>query len=150
MGKADVNYVPPLRCEPSDQGGQSAGSPASDTVLEMPQTPEQFIRLLGGRWTLAILTGLANGGLRYQGVYEALDGISFKVLTETLRRAERDGLIARHLDPCRVETSTLYELTDLGRSLDAPLKALGEWATANWHSVETARVHWDQLGRASA
>ena len=140
----------PLRCEPSDQMARQQDHPPSDTVLEMPQTPERFIRLLGGRWTLAILTGLANGGLRYQGVYEALDGISYKVLTETLRRAERDGLIARHLDPCRVETATLYELTDLGQSLGVPLKAMAEWAAANWHSVETARGHWDQLRRSSS
>jgi DNA-binding PadR family transcriptional regulator len=43
-----------------------------------------------------------------------VDGISYKVLTDTLRRAERDGLITRHLDPGRVETATLYKLTDLG------------------------------------
>ena len=139
----------PLRCEPSDQIAGEQDHPPSDSVLEMSQTPERFIHLLGGRWTLAILTGLANGGLRYQGVYETLDGISYKVLTETLRRAERDGLIARHLDPYRVKTATLYELTDLGMSLAAPLKAMAEWAAANWHSVETARVHWDQLRRAS-
>jgi DNA-binding HxlR family transcriptional regulator len=123
--------------------------PLSDTLLEMPQTPERFIHLLGGRWTLAILTGLANGGLRYQGVYEALDGISYKVLTETLRRAERDGLIARHLDSSRVQTAALYELTDLGQSLATPLNAMAEWVAANWLSVETARGHWDQLRQAS-
>jgi DNA-binding HxlR family transcriptional regulator len=48
------------------------------------------------------------------------------VLTETLRRAERDGLVTRHLDPGRIETATVYELTDLGRSLDAPLVSIAE------------------------
>lgn len=108
-----------------------------------------FIRLLGGRWTPAILAELTNGGRRYQDLYDALDGISYKMLTETLRRAERDGLISRHLDGERIETTTLYELTDLGRSLDAPLAAMIAWADANWQTVEAARRHWDRLRRAS-
>jgi DNA-binding HxlR family transcriptional regulator len=78
-----------------------------------------------------------------------LDGISYKVLTETLRRAERERLIALHLDGERIETSALYELTDLGRSLDAPLAAMDEWTKANWQAVETARRRWDRLRRAS-
>jgi DNA-binding HxlR family transcriptional regulator len=41
------------------------------------------------------------------------------VLADTLRRAELDGLVVRHLDPARVDTATLYQLTDLGRSIDA-------------------------------
>jgi len=69
------------------------------------------------------------GGRRYQDLHDALDGISPKVLTETLRRAERDGLIRRHLDSGRMETANLYELTDLGRSLDEPLTALGDGLT---------------------
>ena len=73
----------------------------------------QFIVLLGGRWTLAVLSRLSESGRRYQDLHDALDGISHKVLTDTLRRAERDGLVARHLDPGRVETATLYQLTDL-------------------------------------
>ena len=56
---------------------------------------------------------------------------SYEVLTETLCRAERDGLVVRHLDGERIETATLYELTDLGRSLDAPLAAIAEWSDRN-------------------
>jgi len=74
-----------------------------------------LVQLLAGRWTLALLAELSKGGHRYQDLHDALDGISFKVLTDTLRRAERDGLISRHLDPGRIETATLYELTDLRR-----------------------------------
>ncbi|MGH9100123.1 MAG: hypothetical protein ACRDV8_07830 [Acidimicrobiales bacterium] len=43
-----------------------------------------------------------------------------------------------------METATLYELTDLGRSLDMPLAALGRWFGANWQRVEAAEQHWDQ------
>jgi DNA-binding PadR family transcriptional regulator len=65
-----------------------------------------------------------------------------------LRRAERDGLIVRHLDPGRVETATLYRLTDLGRSLNEPLVVLERWTEWNWQSVEAARRRWDELRQA--
>jgi DNA-binding HxlR family transcriptional regulator len=53
--------------------------------------------LIGGRWTLKMLTELAAGGRRYQDIYTILDGVSHKVLTDTLRSAERDGLLTRRL-----------------------------------------------------
>ena len=108
----------------------------------------RLTQLLAGRWTLAVMGQLSSSGHRYQDLHDTLDGISHKVLTETLRRAERDGLIARHLDPGRIETATLYELTDLGRSLDIPLAAMAEWANTNWQSVGAARQRWDRLRRA--
>jgi DNA-binding HxlR family transcriptional regulator len=132
-------------------GGQSARRSPRVIWAMTDRTPQaqRAIDLLDGRWTLPILATLVQGGRRYQNLHDALDGISYKVLTETLRRSERDGLIARHLDPGRVETATLYELTDLGRSLDVLLSAVAEWADVNWQSVEAARQHWDRLRRAS-
>jgi DNA-binding HxlR family transcriptional regulator len=109
-----------------------------------------LIRLLGGRWTLAVLAELAVGGIRYQDLHDALDGVSYKVLTDTLRRAERDGLIGRHLDSERIETATLYGLTDLGRSLDEPLVELGRWVEANWQEVESAHRRWDTRRRKNS
>jgi DNA-binding HxlR family transcriptional regulator len=103
-----------------------------------------LIVLLAGRWTLPVLAELADGGRRYQELDEALDGVSHKVLTDTLRRAERDGLVVRHLDPGRVDTATLYQLTDLGRSLDEPLTALERWVDANWPEIEEARRRWNK------
>jgi DNA-binding HxlR family transcriptional regulator len=105
----------------------------------------RLLRLLDGRWTLAVFAELADGGRRYRELHRALDGISRKVLTDTLRRAERDGLISRHLDPKRVETATLYELTDLGRSLDEALDGFARWIETHWHGVEAAHRRWDRL-----
>lgn len=107
------------------------------------------VHLLAGRWTLAVLAELSSEGRRYQDIYDDVGDISYKVLTETLRRAERDGLISRNLDKNRVATATLYELTTLGRSLDTLLAALAEWESRNWSAVEIARDHWDQLSRTS-
>ena len=104
--------------------------------------PSAFVGLVGGRWTLMILAELAAGGRRYQDLQDGLGGISHKVLTDTLRRAERDGLIRRHLDAARMDTANLYALTDLGRSLEEPLAALGRWVDANWDHVEAAQRGW--------
>jgi DNA-binding HxlR family transcriptional regulator len=102
------------------------------------------VGLLMGRWTLKILAELSEGGRRYHDLHHALGGISHKVLTDTLRRAERDGLVIRHVDTERVETATLYRLTDLGRSLDEPLAALDRWTFSYWNRVEAARLHWSE------
>lgn len=91
-----------------------------------------------------MLAELDGGGRRYQDLDDALDGVSHKVLTDTLRRAERDGLVARHLDAGRVETATLYQLTELGRSLAEPLAVLEGWVDRNWYRVEQARQEWTQ------
>lgn len=101
-------------------------------------------QIIAGRWTILLLAELAHGGRRYQDLHDALKGISNKVLTETLRRAERDGLVTRHLDGGRIETATLYELTVLGRSLDQPISALDRWASANLSAVEASRHRWDR------
>jgi DNA-binding HxlR family transcriptional regulator len=90
-------------------------------------------------WTLAVLV---NGGRRYQDLHDVLDGVSHQVLTDTLRQAERDGPIARHLDANRAETAALYELTDLGRSLDEPLATFERWVEADWHCVEATWNRW--------
>lgn len=108
------------------------------------QSAHRLVQMLDGRWTLAVLAELAAGGRRYQELHEALDGISHKVLTETLRRTECDGILTRHVDPGRVETATLYQLTKLGKSLAEPLAALDRWSETNWHLVELARRQWNQ------
>ncbi len=118
-------------------------APTHGTQTHRHGRADLLTRLLAGHWTLPILEQLVGGGLRYQDLHDALDGISYKVLTETLRRADRCRLIARHLDTERVETTTLYELTELDRSLDQPLAALAQWAEVNWKAVEVAREQWD-------
>jgi len=102
------------------------------------------VRLLAGRWTPAVLGELARGGRRYQDLHAALGSISHKVLTDTLRRAERNGLVVRHADRNRVETAILYELTELACSLEDSLRTLACWAKQSWADVETARARWDE------
>lgn len=98
---------------------------------------------IANKWTAMIVIVLGRGRTRFRDLRAAVEGISGKVLTETLRDLERDGLIARHVFaevPPRVE----YELSELGRTLHGPLSALGEWAEAHIAEVLDAREAYDR------
>ena len=93
-----------------------------------------------------IVIALGERRLRFGELRTTVDGISGKVLTDTLRDLERDGLVTRHVYaemPPRVE----YELTALGRTLHAPLSALGLWAEQHIADVLAARETYDARSR---
>ncbi|MEU5875322.1 helix-turn-helix domain-containing protein [Glycomyces sp. NPDC047369] len=98
---------------------------------------------IANKWTAMIVIVLGRGTTRFRDLRAQVEGISAKVLTETLRDLERDGLVARRVFaevPPRVE----YELTDLGRTLHGPLAALGQWAEAHIAEVLEARETYDR------
>jgi DNA-binding HxlR family transcriptional regulator len=89
-----------------------------------------------------IVTVLGDSRMRFGDIRNSVEGISGKVLTETLRELERDGLVARFVFtelPPRVE----YELTPLGSTLYAPLLALCRWSEDNMTDVLRARDDYD-------
>jgi DNA-binding HxlR family transcriptional regulator len=106
-----------------------------------PITP--VVDLVFGRWTSHVLWILAHHGrLRFSELHRAMPSITPKVLTERLRRLERDGFIARtyHAEvPPRVE----YEATELGRSLQPVFGAMVAWADAHLGEVDAARRRFD-------
>ncbi|MDZ5078776.1 helix-turn-helix domain-containing protein [Nesterenkonia sp. HG001] len=98
---------------------------------------------IANKWTAMIVIALSRGRLRFGEIRRAVDGISGKVLADTLRDLERDGIVSRTAYdemPPRVE----YDLTPLGRSLREPLTALGQWAEAHIEEVEAARAAYDE------
>src|SRR3982751_932162 len=100
------------------------------------------LALLQSKWCVDVLLALGDGQRRYHELLAELAPISEKVLTQTLRAMERDGLIARRVHaevPPRVE----YALTSLGASMAPPLKALGSWSLAHGRQVEEARDRFD-------
>jgi DNA-binding HxlR family transcriptional regulator len=102
----------------------------------------ESLSVLSSKWAVGVLLSLGEGPRRYHEILAELDPISEKVLTQTLRGMERDGLITRHVHaevPPRVE----YSLTPLGATLAGPMKALGNWAVANGSRVESARERYD-------
>lgn len=94
------------------------------------------------KWSMMILAVLADGPLRFNAIKRGLEGITQKALTQTLRKLERNGIIARHViatSPVAVE----YEITPLGRTLIEPLKALYYWTKEKLPEVDAARAEFD-------
>ena len=85
---------------------------------------------------------LGPGPRRFSEIKRAINGISQRMLTLTLRGLERDGLVTRTVTPT-VPPRVDYELTALGQSLRRPVDALGEWAFANRDEIEAARARFD-------
>lgn len=97
---------------------------------------------IGDRWTVLIVGVLTDGTRRFSELRDAIGGITPKVLTQTLRALERDGLLTRKVYaevPPRVE----YTLTDLGRSLIAPIREIRTWAEHNVERVLATRARHD-------
>jgi DNA-binding HxlR family transcriptional regulator len=106
------------------------------------------ISLLSSKWSVDVLLALGDGTRRYHELLEDLSPISEKVLTQTLRAMERDGLLVRRVHaevPPRVE----YALSPLGATMAPPLKALGSWSLAHGKRVEEARHRFDARLAAS-
>ena len=96
--------------------------------------------MISDKWTALVVYSLADGPLRHGELRRKIDGISQKMLTQTLRRMEADGLIEREvLD--RVPPHVEYSLTPLGRTLEQPLGAICEWAMGHLEELRQARAH---------
>lgn len=115
------------------------------TVLNMRLRALQSrdaIELLADKWRIPILHVLSPGPLRSGKLQKAIAEISPKVLTQTLRRMERDGLISRTIYPI-VPPKVEYQLTPMGKSLLEPLRQLCLWAKAHRNERDQARGKFD-------
>ncbi|WP_420143018.1 winged helix-turn-helix transcriptional regulator [Sphingobium sp.] len=99
---------------------------------------------VGDKWSIQVVSALGNGPHRFNELRRAIDGISQRMLTLTLRGLERDGLIGRKVTPS-IPPRVDYWLTDLGQSLLVPVQALGNWALTHRNSVDQARNAYDRL-----
>jgi DNA-binding HxlR family transcriptional regulator len=102
----------------------------------------EVLARVGDKWSILIIGTLGHGPHRFSELKRAVDGISQRMLTLTVRGLERDGLITRTVTPS-IPPRVDYALTKLGRSLLEPVRALGEWAIKNRTKVDTARQAFD-------
>lgn len=103
----------------------------------------QVLKRVGDKWTVLIMGILERGTIRFGSLRREIEGISQKMLTQTLRNLERDGLIKRQIFaevPVRVE----YSLTELGKSLIPVLKPLIQWSETNLDKIEEAQAKFDE------
>ena len=107
-------------------------------VLNAQCPTRKVLDLIADKWTTLVIHILAGGTYRYSDLQRAIDGISQKMLTQTLRELESHGLILRTVFP-EVPPHTEYSLTPLGVTLTEPLDALCAWAERHLPEVERAR-----------
>ena len=102
----------------------------------------EVLSRVGDKWTVLVVNLMGSGPKRFSEIKREVGGISQRMLTLTLRALERDGLVTRTVTPS-IPPRVDYELTELGRSLLAPVQALGNWALSNRESIEQARRRFD-------
>jgi DNA-binding HxlR family transcriptional regulator len=104
----------------------------------------EVIARVADKWTMIILDVLAeHGELRFTQLSKLVTGISQKMLTQTLREMEREGLVIRTVHPV-VPPKVEYRLTDLGLGLGAAFCGVWVWAQQNLGAIESARAAFDQ------
>jgi DNA-binding HxlR family transcriptional regulator len=119
----------------------------------MDVTPSECRRVgevlarVGDKWTVLIINELGDGSRRFNELKRAIDGVSQRMLTLTLKNLERDGLVSRAVTPS-VPPRVDYALTDLGRSMLVPVRALGQWAQVHIPQMDAARKRYDAHEKA--
>ncbi len=96
---------------------------------------------ISGKWTILVIGLLQNGKLRFSQLKREIDGISQKMLTQTLRSLEADGLLKRYVYPT-VPVTVEYELTELGQDLNRVLTPVFKWAENNMGKIYEANSEY--------
>jgi DNA-binding HxlR family transcriptional regulator len=97
---------------------------------------------IGDKWSMLMIMALAMRPHRFSELHRAIRDISKRMLTQTLRDLERDGLITRHVFPTK-PPSVEYRLAPLGQSLLDPMAGLIEWADRCYGDIHAARTRFD-------
>lgn len=103
----------------------------------------EVLSLVGDKWSVLLVATLRDGPLRFSELRRAVDGISQRMLTLTLRGLERDGLVTRTVLPT-VPPRVDYELTRMGATLLEPVLALAEWAGKHRVEIQEARARFEK------
>lgn len=102
-----------------------------------------ILQRIGDKWSILIVMMLSDGSRRFNELKRDIGGISQRMLTLSLRGLERDGLVSRTVTPS-IPPRVDYALTDLGRSLRAPMRHLGQWASEHHDTIQAAREAFDR------
>ena len=130
-----MTAVPPARISHPETG--EVADPRVEALVN------EAIGRVADKWTMLILEVLAeHGETRFTRVGELVGGISQKMLTQTLRQMERDGLVVRTVHPV-IPPKVEYRLTDLGFTLAEAFCGVWTWAETNINRIEAARAAFD-------
>jgi DNA-binding HxlR family transcriptional regulator len=139
-------------CEPSGPADQPAaavgepagavGEPAGAVGERSPCRAREVLQRVGDKWSVLAIDLLGQGTMRFTELHRAIDGITARMLTVTLRGLERDGIVTRTIHPVippRVE----YALTPMGRTLLDTIGQLVDWADSHLPEIQAARAAYD-------
>ena len=128
---------------PIDAGGRSDVGGRSEPITCRARA---VLQRVGDKWSVLAIDLLGQGTMRFSELHRAIDGITARMLTVTLRGLERDGIVTRTIHPVippRVE----YALTPMGRTLLDTIGQLVTWADSHLPEIEAARVAYDARHR---
>jgi len=141
--------LPGIACDPAaagQTGPETAGDPGADGAGPAggPTTcrAREVLQRVGDKWSMLVIDLLGQGTMRFTELHRAVDGITARMLTVTLRGLERDGIVTRTIHPVippRVE----YALTPMGRTLLDAIGQLVSWADSHLPEIEAARAAYD-------
>jgi DNA-binding HxlR family transcriptional regulator len=118
-----------------------------ETDPEVDALVNEVIGRVADKWTMIVLEALSeHGELRFSRLGDLCGGISQKMLTQTLRQMERDGLVIRTIHPV-IPPKVEYRLTEMGDSLSGAFCGVWQWAEENLQRVTAAREAFDLRGR---
>ncbi len=130
---------------PTMTAAQRRAAEKADYDVFLAQCPSrQLLDRVSDKWAALVLVGLEDGPQRYSELARRIAGVSQKMLTQTLRTLERDGLVTRTVT-ATVPVTVTYELTALGHSLQAVMRELKNWAESHMAAVLEARASYDAL-----
>ena len=149
----DSGQADPVR-EPSEPVGDPSGAARDSSATEdarvasgpMTCRAREVLQRVGDKWSVLVIDLLGQGTMRFSELHRAIDGITARMLTVTLRGLERDGIVTRTIHPVippRVE----YALTPMGRTLLDTIGQLVAWADSHLPEIEAARVAYDARHR---
>ena len=129
---------PDAACEAAAAGEAGAAARAEPT----PCRAREVLQRVGDKWSVLVIDLLGQGTMRFTELHRAIDGITARMLTVTLRGLERDGIVTRTIHPVippRVE----YALTPMGRTLLDVIGQLVSWTDSHLPEIEAARAAYD-------
>jgi DNA-binding HxlR family transcriptional regulator len=137
---SNLECYSPLAPWDFDRYKWSMRPPSSSASVMDAQCPSRLVlERIADKWTALIIQILANGTMRYAALQREIGGISQKMLTQTLRSLERDGLVQRKVHPV-VPPKVEYSLTRLGRTLIEPLHGLCRWSEKHLAELQANRA----------
>ncbi|TPN80665.1 helix-turn-helix transcriptional regulator [Mesorhizobium sp. CU2] len=111
-------------------------------VMQDACPTRQVLTRVADKWTMLVVLALGDGTLRFSQLRARIRGVTQKMLTQSLRGLERDGMVSRHVYPT-VPVTVEYTLTPLGHSLAKAVAVIRDWAYTHMDEIDKARIHYD-------